>query len=89
MFTLIVKQCVKLLIKTNTSSSNINSRCTDPSTSHPKTGAVAGAPKVVSLANDDFRRLFPSVKVWCDWMLCHRDLWNQPPERLTSPFDFG
>ena len=29
--------------------------------------------------NEDLHQLFPSVKIWCDWMTCHVNLWNPPP----------
>jgi len=28
----------------------------------------------------DLEELIPGVKVWTDWMICHTDLWNPPPQ---------
>ncbi|XP_074640176.1 telomerase-binding protein EST1A-like [Tubulanus polymorphus] len=30
------------------------------------------------MMSDELHNLFPSIKIWCDWMLCHHAIWNPP-----------
>ena len=39
-----------------------------------------------TMFSEDLHAIYPSVKVWCDWMLCHAPLWNPPPIR---EMDYG
>ncbi|KAF4519711.1 hypothetical protein B566_EDAN003961, partial [Ephemera danica] len=45
----------------------------EPSTASPPASAH---PLELS---EDLRTLLPAVKVWCDWLLCHKAVWNPPP----------
>ncbi|KAK2177832.1 hypothetical protein NP493_577g02005 [Ridgeia piscesae] len=29
--------------------------------------------------NEDLHQVAPGIKVWCDWMTCHAELWNPAP----------
>ncbi|KAK6625110.1 hypothetical protein RUM43_005401 [Polyplax serrata] len=31
------------------------------------------------LVVDDVDVLLPAIKVWCDWLICHVNVWNPPP----------
>ena len=31
------------------------------------------------LVGDDIQVLLPAVKIWCDWLLSHTNVWNPPP----------
>ncbi|XP_059614016.1 telomerase-binding protein EST1A isoform X2 [Phlebotomus argentipes] len=35
--------------------------------------------KKLLVLNEDARVMLPSIKVWCDWLLCHHIVWNPPP----------
>ncbi|GAB0093491.1 hypothetical protein DMENIID0001_086370 [Sergentomyia squamirostris] len=35
--------------------------------------------KKLLVLNEDARVMLPSIKVWCDWLLCHHTVWNPPP----------
>ncbi|XP_055683331.1 telomerase-binding protein EST1A isoform X2 [Lutzomyia longipalpis] len=35
--------------------------------------------KKLLVLNEDARVMLPSIKVWCDWLLCHHVVWNPPP----------
>ncbi|XP_055709469.1 telomerase-binding protein EST1A isoform X2 [Phlebotomus papatasi] len=35
--------------------------------------------KKLLVLNEDARVMLPSIKVWCDWLLCHHAVWNPPP----------
>ncbi|XP_023013335.2 uncharacterized protein isoform X1 [Leptinotarsa decemlineata] len=35
----------------------------------------------------DANVLLPAIKIWCDWMLCHTNIWNPPPS--TQDFKVG
>ncbi|XP_064618843.1 telomerase-binding protein EST1A-like [Lineus longissimus] len=34
-----------------------------------------------TMFSEDLHAIYPSVKVWCDWMSCHAPVWNPPPMR--------
>lgn len=53
-------------------------KCVSILTEHLATATPAN----INILPQDAEELLPSVKIWCDWMLCHSRIWNPPPSTL-------
>ncbi|KAK4875117.1 hypothetical protein RN001_011539 [Aquatica leii] len=41
----------------------------------------------IDSVSQDFHMLLPALKTWCDWMICHSNVWNPPPS--TQDYKIG
>ncbi|KAG5886136.1 hypothetical protein JTB14_009235, partial [Gonioctena quinquepunctata] len=62
-------------------------RCVSILQDHMSSTKVDDVAASVSSLPQDANVLLPAIKIWCDWMLCHTNIWNPPPS--TQDFKVG
>ncbi|CAG9815620.1 unnamed protein product [Phaedon cochleariae] len=73
MFNLILERCVAIL--------------QDHLDARDKVAVATTTPAAGGNLPSDAHVLLPAVKIWCDWMMCHTEVWNPPPS--TQDFKIG
>ncbi len=50
------------------------------------TDHITRNPTETHLLHEDLHELLPGIKVYADWLMCHIQLWNPPPNCTEMPY---